>query len=56
MRYSKKNIINQHLEFCREHLIEVTQANIALWHTIPIKSLNKMLAETRRTVVTQTEA
>lgn len=50
MRYSKKNIINQHLEFCKAYGIEITQADITLWYTIPTKFLNKMLTETRRIV------
>lgn len=44
MRYSKQNIINFHLEFCRERGIEVSQNQRNAWSEIPCKTLARMLA------------
>jgi hypothetical protein len=53
MRYSKKNIINTHLEFCKNYDIVITQENIALWYTLPTKYLKSILEKTRKDVVKQ---
>jgi hypothetical protein len=47
MRYSKSNIIAQHIEFCRVHNITVTQNDLNTWSTIPLKYLSKQLAKQR---------
>jgi hypothetical protein len=45
MRYSKQNIINFHLEFCRQRGIKVSQNQRNAWSEMPGKTLRSMLAQ-----------
>ena len=47
MRYSKTNIIAQHIEFLRVRGHTVTQEQLNTWATIPLKYLAKILAKER---------
>ena len=44
---SKKSIIEQHIEFCKQHNIEVTQDQLNKWSQIPARFLAKFLVRDR---------
>lgn len=47
MQYSRANIVAQHLEFCNQHNITVTQEQRNVWSQMPVKYLKRALARDR---------
>jgi len=47
MRYSKTNIIAQHIEFLRVRGQTVSQEQLNIWSTTPLKYLAKQFARAR---------
>ena len=44
---SKQSIIEQHIEFCKQHNIAITQDQLKKWSQIPAKFLQRILANER---------
>lgn len=53
MRYSRTNIVNQHLQFLQQHNITVTQDQRNRWSMSPVKFLAKYFADQRLAILKQ---
>jgi len=53
MRYSRSNIVNQHLHFLQQHNITVTQDQRNIWSKLPVKFLAKQFAFERLQIAKQ---
>lgn len=47
MRYSRQNIIDQHIAFCEAHGILISQQQLNIWSQMPVKFLARVLAKDR---------